>query len=150
MPDGISNSSRVNDLGLQKIYAKVVDQVLSAPTYFSRIISQGKPFEGKTEDVVYDITSDTQGQFFVGLETLNSAAVSTTVTGSYAHTAYTQPQVSIMLESFANAGALGVIKLDDFKFEKAAAQALQALGAAIYTTTIQAQSVDLHVQPIQR
>jgi uncharacterized protein (DUF3820 family) len=95
-------------------------------------MSAGKPFEGKTEDVVYDIQADTQGQFFTGLETLNSAAVSTTVTGSYAHTAYTQPQVSIMLESFANVGSQQAISLDDFKYDKAAAQALQALGAAIY------------------
>ena len=131
--DGIANTSRVNDLGLQKIYAKVVDQVLNSATYYSRVVSKGKPFEGKTEDVVYDIAADTQGQYFTGLETLNSAAVSTTVTGSYAHTAFTQPQVSIMLESFANSGSLGVIKLDDFKFEKAAAQAIQTLGASVYS-----------------
>lgn len=133
MPDGISNTSRVSDLGLQKIYAKVVDQVLNSPTYYSRVVSQGQPFEGKTQDVVYDVIADNQGQHFTGLETLNSAAVSTTVTGSYAHTAYTQPQVSIMLESFANAGSLGVIKLDDFKFQKAAAQALQALGTDMFS-----------------
>jgi hypothetical protein len=132
MADGIPNTSRVSDLTYQKIYAKVVDQVLNSPTYYSRVVSAGKPFEGKTEDVVYDILADTQGQFFTGLETLNSAAVSTTVTGSYAHTAYTQPQVSIMLESFANVGTQQAISLDDFKFEKAAAQALQALGSAIY------------------
>ena len=130
--DGIPNTSRVSDLTYQKIYAKVVDQVLNSPTYYSRLVSAGKPFEGKTEDVVYDIAPDTQGQFFTGLETLNSAAVSTTVTGSYAHTAYTQPQVSIMLESFANTGSQQAIDLDTFKYEKAAAQALQALGSAIY------------------
>lgn len=130
--DGIPNSSRVSDLTYQKIYAKVVDQVLNAPTYYSRVVSAGKPFEGKTEDVVYDIQADNQGQFFTGLETLNSAATSTTVTGSFAHTAYTQPQVSIMLESFANVGSQQAISLDDFKYEKAAAQALQALGSAIY------------------
>lgn len=132
--DGIPNTSRVSDLTYQKIYAKVVDQVLNSPTYYSRVVSAGKPFEGKTQDVVYDIAADTQGQFFTGLETLNSAAVSTTVTGSFAHTAYTQPQVSIMLESFANVGTQQAISLDDFKFEKAAAQALQALGSAIYGT----------------
>lgn len=130
--DGIANTSRVSDLTYQKIYAKVVDQILNAPTYYSRVVSAGKPFEGKTMDIVYDITSDTSGQFFTGLETLNSAATSTTVTGSYAHTAFTQPQVSIMLESFANSGAQQAIDLDEFKYEKAAAQALQALGSAIY------------------
>ncbi len=111
---------------------KVVDQVLNSPTYASRIISQGEPFEGKTTDVTYDVTSDTSGQFFTGLETLNSAATNTTVTGSFAHTAFTQPVVSIMLESFANVGTLGIINLDTFKYEKGAAQALQAIGSAIY------------------
>lgn len=130
--DGIPNTSRVSDLTYQKIYAKVVDQVLNSPTYYARIVSQGQPFEGKTMDIVYDVISDTSGQFFTGLETLNSAATSTTVTGSYAQTAFTQPQVSIMLESFANSGAQQAIDLDTFKYEKAAAQALQALGSSIY------------------
>lgn len=130
--DGIPNTSRVSDLTYQKIYAKVVDQVLNSPTYMSRVMGAGKPFEGKTMDVVYDVTSDTSGQWFTGLETLASAATSTTVTGSYAHTAFTQPQVSIMLESFANSGSSQAIDLDEFKYEKAAAQALQALGTAIY------------------
>jgi len=130
--DGIQFGNRVDNFGNRQLYTKVVDQVLNSPTVYSRLVSQGKPFQGKTEDVTYDVVSDTSGQFFTGLETLNSSAVSTTVTGSFAHTAFTQPVVSIMLESFANAGALGLINLDTFKYEKAAAQALQALGAAVF------------------
>lgn len=131
---GIQNTNRVDGTTDRKLYTKVVDQVLNAPTYFSRILSQGEQFNGKTEDVTYDVLADTQGQFFTGLETLNSSATNTTVTGSYAHTAYTQPIVSIMLESFANSvGALSVINLDTFKYEKAAAQALQSMGSAIYS-----------------
>lgn len=130
--DGIQNTNRVTGTTIRKLYTKVVDQVLNAPTYYSRIVSQGKPFEGSTEDITYDVLADTTGQFFTGLETLNSTATNTTATGSYAHTAFTQPVVSIMLESFANVGSLGVIKLDTFKYEKAAAQALQSLGTAIY------------------
>lgn len=132
--DGIQNSNRVTGTTTRKLYTKVVDQVLNSPTYYSRLVSQGEPFEGSTEDVTYDVTQDTQGQFFTGLETLNSSAVNTTATGSYGHTAFTQPVVSIMIESFANTGALGIIPLDTFKYEKAAAQALQALGSAIYGT----------------
>lgn len=130
--DGIVNGSRVDYLGLQKIYTKVVDQVLNFPTLYARWVSQGSPFEGKAEYVDYDIAADTQGQFFTSLETLASSAVSTTVQGQYTHTAYTQPVVSIMLESFANVGSLGVIALDTFKYEKAAATALTTLGSAIY------------------
>lgn len=130
--DGIQFGGRVDGFTERKLHAKVVDNVLNAPTYFSRILSAGKPFLGKTEDVTIDITSDTQGEFFTGLETLNSSAANTTITLSYAHTAFTQPKVSIMLESFANAGQTGTIPLDAFKYEKAAAEALQKFGTAIY------------------
>jgi len=130
--DGIPVPGRVDPLGLQKIYTKVVDQVLNFPALYSRFVSQGSEFQGKAEYVVYDIAQDTQGQFFTSLETLNSSAVSTSVSGVYTHTAYTQPVVSIMLESFANVGSLGIINLDTFKYEKAAAQAINTLGSAIY------------------
>lgn len=133
-PDGISVSNRVDGTTQRKLYTKVVDNILNSATLYSRWVSSGTPFEGKTVDVTYDVISDTSGQFFTGLETLNSTATNTTVTGSYAHTAFTQPVVSIMLESFANVGSYGVISLDKFKYEKAGAQAMQALGSAIYGT----------------
>lgn len=132
--DGIQNTNRVTGTTTRRLYNKVVDQVLNSPTYYSRIVSQGESFSGSTEDVTYDVTSDTSGQFFTGLETLNSTATNTTATASFGHTAFTQPVVSIMIESFANTGSLGIINLDDFKYEKGAAQALQALGSAIYGT----------------
>lgn len=130
--DGIQFGQRIDGTTERKLHAKVVDNILNAPSYFSRLMGMGKPFLGKTEDVTVDITSDNQGEWFTGLETLNSAAATTTITLSYAHTAFTQPKVSIMLESFANAGATGTIPLDAFKYEKAAAEALQALGSAVY------------------
>lgn len=130
--DGVQFGQRVDGFTERKLHAKVVDNILNAPTYFSRILSAGKPFLGKTEDVTVDITQDTQGEFFTGLETLNSSAANTTITLSYAHTAFTQPKVSIMLESFANAGQTGTIPLDAFKYEKAAAETLQRFGSAIY------------------
>ncbi len=130
--DGIQFGQRVDGTTERKLHAKVVDNILNAPTYFSRILGAGKPFLGKTEDITIDITSDNQGEFYTGLETLNSSAANTTITLSYAHTAFTQPQVSIMLESFANAGQTGTIPLDAFKYEKAAAETLQRFGSAIY------------------
>ena len=130
--DGIQFGQRVDGTTQRALHAKVVDNILGAPTYFSRLLSMGKPFLGKTEDVTVDVVSDTQGEFFIGLEALNSAAVNSTVTLSYAQTAFTQPEVSIMLESFANTGVAGVIPLDAFKHEKAAAEVLQKFGDAIY------------------
>jgi hypothetical protein len=132
--DGIQYGNRVDNFTERKLYAKVVDNVLNAPTYSARLMGRGKPFLGKTEDVTVDVTSDTQGEWFVGMETLNSSAVNTTVTLSYAHTAMTQPKVSVMTESFANAGQTGTIPLDTFKYEKAAAEASQKVGSAVYST----------------
>lgn len=130
--DGIQFGNRVDGTTQRALHAKVVDNILGAPTYFSRLLSQGKPFLGKTEDITVDVVSDTQGEFFTGLETLNSSAANTTVTLSYAQTAFTQPEVSIMLESFANTGVSGVIPLAAFKHQKAAAEVLQRFGSAIY------------------
>jgi hypothetical protein len=141
--DGIQFGARVDGTTQRKLYTKVVDQVLNSSTLYARFVSQGEPFEGKTEDVTYDVTADTSGQFFTGLETLNSSATNTTATGSFAHTAFTQPVVSIMLESFANVGSLGIINLDTFKYEKAAAQAMQALGSSIYGTGTSGQPLGL-------
>lgn len=130
--DGIQYGSRVDNFNERKLHAKVVDQILNAPTLYSRILSKGSSFVGKTMDWTIDVVSDTQGEFFVGLETLNSSAVASTIVLSYAHTAFTQPKVGIMLESFANTGDTATIDLDVFKYEKAAAEALQKLGTAVY------------------
>ena len=132
--DGIPNSQRVEGTTQRQLYTKVVDQVLNAPAYAARAISSGVAFEGKTEDITLAVSQNNQGQWFTGLETLNSSAVNITVTSSYAQNAFTFPVVSIMLESFANVGSLGIINLDNFNYEEGAAQALQAIGTAIYGT----------------
>ncbi len=130
--DGIQYNGRVADFNQRKLHAKVVDNILTAPTFFSRQLGMGQPFDGKRMDWTVDVVSDTQGEFFVGLETLNSSATNTTIPLAYAQTAFSQPKVGIMLDSFANTGSLASIDLDAFKYEKAAAQALVALGAAVY------------------
>lgn len=141
--DGIQNTSRVDNLGNPKLYAKVVDQVLLSPTVMTRSMFGAKAFEGKTQDIDLDVVSDTQGQWVTGLEELNMSAVGTTVRTSFGHAAFTQPQVSIMLESFANQGSLGIINLDDFKYAKAAAQVVQAIGSAAYGTGVGNQILGL-------
>lgn len=130
--DGIQYGSNVDNFNERKLHAKVVDQIQNAPTFYSRVQSKGEPMEGKTMDYTVDVVADTQGEFFTGLETLNSSAVNTTIVLSYAHTAFTQPKVGVMLEEFANQGSTATINLDVFKYEKAAAEALQKLGTAIY------------------
>ena len=130
--DGIQYGNRVDNFNERKLHGKVVDQILNAPTFYSRTLSKGAPFVGKTMDWTVDVVSDTQGEFFIGLETLNSSAVNSTITMSFAHTAFTQPKVGIMLDSFANTGDTATIDLDVFKYEKAGAEALQKLGSAIY------------------
>lgn len=128
--DGVQNSARVDNLGNPKLYGKVVDQILLSPTVMTRSMFGAKAFDQKVMDIDLDVVADTQGQWVTGLEELNMTAVSTTVRTSFAHAAFTQPQVSIMLESFANVGS--VIPLDTFKYEKAAAQVVQQLGSSAY------------------
>lgn len=130
--DGIQYGSNVDNFNERKLHAKVVDQIQNAPTMYSRVQSKGTPMEGKTMDYTIDVVADTQGEFFTGLETLNSSYVQTTITLSYAHTAFTQPKVGKMLDDFANVGSTATINLDVFKYEKAAAEAIQRLGSAIY------------------
>lgn len=130
--DGATFGGRVDNFTYQKIYAKVVDNVLNSPTLVSRFMGKAKPFVGKTMDFMVDVTSDTQGQWFNGLETLDAAAVTTTIPLSFAQTNFEQPKVSVMVESFANSGAQQAIPLDVYKYEKALQQSLQALGTAMY------------------
>src|SRR3990167_9633797 len=132
--DGITNSNRVDTTTERKLQAKVVDNVLTSSTYWSRLQRMGKPFNGKLHDITVKITDSGLGEFFVGLETLNNSASDTTITLSYAHNAFTQPIVLPMLESFANTGEEGTINLDVFKLEEAVGEAVQKLGAAVYGT----------------
>lgn len=132
--DGATFGSNVDNFNNRKLHAKVVDQILNGVTYYSRMTSQGEPFDGKTMDFTVDVVSDTQGQFFVGLEPLNSEAINSTIVLSYAQTNFTQPKVGVMVEDFANTGNLAIIDLNKFKYAKSAAQAQQRLGSAIYGT----------------
>ncbi len=133
-PDGIAVGNRVENFGSRKLHARVVDNVLSARTYWSRLQGNGQAFLGNTQDFTIKITDSAAGEFYSGLETLNSARSDTTITLSYAHTAFAQPIVLSLLESSANAGAIDRIDLDAFKVDEAVAEAIVALGTAAYGT----------------
>lgn len=133
-PDGIGIGNRVENFGSRKLHARVVDNVLSSRTYWARLQGNGQPFVGNTQDFTIKITDSGQGEFYTGLETLNSSASDTTITLSYAHTAFAQPIVLPFLESVANATAIDRIDLDAFKVDEAGAEAIQALGTAMYGT----------------
>lgn len=126
--DGPTYGNRVDNFTERRLYGKVVDNVLSAATYYSRLVGMGKPMLGKTEDVTIKITSDAQAEAVVGAETLASAASNTTISLSYAQTQIQQPKVSLMVESFANAGSTGTIPLDAYKYDEAAAELLAYCG----------------------
>jgi hypothetical protein len=130
--DGIQFNNRVDATTERKLNAKIIDSVLNGRTYASRLISQGKPMVGKTYDYDLKVVDSAAGQFFTGLEPLNTAASDTLITLSYAHTAFTQPVVSIMVESFANAGETGTFDLDSYKVEEGIAEMIQKWGHAIY------------------
>lgn len=133
-PDGIAVTNRVEGKTLRMLHGKVVDTILNGPTYMSRLLGMAKPFRGAVMDFTIKYQQSSQFEWFTGLENLNSAAEDNEITLSFAHTAGTQPKVSIMLESFANAGAEGVIPLDAYKYEESALEALDALAEAAYST----------------
>ena len=133
-PTGITNTTRVEATTHRKIHAKVVDNVLSSRTYWARLNGMGKSFTGKTFDIPIKVTDSGEGEFYTGLETLNSAASDTVIELSYAHTGFAQPVVSILLESFANSGPEQAISLDQFKLDEAVGEATQKLGTAAFST----------------
>ena len=133
-PDGIAISNRVDGKTLRDLNTKVVDTILNEATYFSRQMRKGKKFSGSIKDFTIKYQQSSQFEWFTGLETLNASAEDNEITLSYAHTGGTQPKVSIMLESFANAGDKGVIPLDAYKHEEAAQEVVQNVAGAVYGT----------------
>lgn len=133
--DGIQFGNRVDLFTERKLAAKVVDNILNGRTYFSRLMSQGKPFTGKTYDINVKVVDSQAGQFFKGLETLNATPSDNNILLSFAHAAFTQPEVSVMIESFANAGDTGTISLPTYKHQEAAIEAVQKVGSVIYSST---------------
>ena len=85
-PSGIAVHNRVENTTERKLHEKVVDNVLNSRTYFSILMGMGKPFMGSTYDYTIKIEDSGLGEFYTGLETLNSSASDTTITLSYAHT----------------------------------------------------------------
>lgn len=135
MADGITNTQRVDGTTERMLHSKVVDNIHNSPTYMSRLMSMAQPFTGKSQDFTLDVENSTQFEWFTGLETLNSSAEDTTITLSYEHTAGTQPVVSIMAESFANAGTGQTINLDAFNHQKAAQEAIRQVATVAYSGT---------------
>lgn len=133
-PDGVNPNNRINPTTERRLYRKVVDNVLASRTYMARLMGNGKPFRGKTFDIPIKVTDSGLGEYFAGLETLASSASDTLIELSYAHTAFAQPVVSVMLDSFANSGPEQSIDLDLFKLEEAVGEAIQSLGTAVYGT----------------
>lgn len=134
-PSGNAVSNRNENTGDRKLHAAVVNQVLNSTTLWSRLQGRGKPMNGTTMDYTIKITDSAQGQYYSGLETLNSAASDTTITLSYADTAFAQPVVNIMQEAFRNQGPDGgKIDLHAFKMDEAVMEMTSRLGSAAYGT----------------
>lgn len=130
--DGVGYNGRVDFTTERKLNAKVVDSVLNSRTFAARTLGMGKVMTGKTYDYSVKVVDSQAGEFFTGLENLNSAASDTLTLLSFAHTGFTQPAVSIMLEAFANAGTEGTIDLNTFKLDEAVSEAIQKWGNSVY------------------
>ena len=112
--DGDQYGSNVDNFTNRKLRAKVVDNILNAPVYFSRQLSQGQPMIGKKEDVTIDVVSNKQGHWITGLEDIKSSEVNSTIHLSLAQTAFTHQQVSISMDSFASSGVKRKLPLCTF------------------------------------
>lgn len=130
--DGAPLTNRVLNFTYNKIYAAVVDNILTSSTYASRVMGMGKPFQGSTYDYTVRISSDSQGQWVTGIETMNAAAVNDTIQLSYADTHFAQPKVTILWESFENAGPQQAINIDSYKLKAAGADALNSVATTLY------------------
>ena len=132
--NGSPLTNRVLNFTYNKIYAAVVDNILTSSTYASRLMGMGKPFQGSTFDYTVRISNDTQFQWVTGIETMNAAAINDTIQLSYADTHGVQPKVTIMWESFENAGPQQAISLDAYKLKAAGADAVNAIATTMYAT----------------
>jgi hypothetical protein len=130
--EGNPVTTRVDATTERKLNAKIVDSILSGRTLAARTLGRGKPMVGKSFEYDLKVVDSGAGQFFTGLEGLTAAASDTTITLQFSHTAFTQPVVSIMTESFANAGEAQTIDLDAFKYDEGIAEGIQKWGHAIY------------------
>lgn len=133
-PDGIAVNARVEATTQRNLHRKVVDLILGSTAFGTRFLGMGKRFNGKTMDFPVKVTDSGLGEWFTGLETLSTAASQNKIELSYSHTGFAQPVVSIMLESMANSGPQQVIDLDVYKLEEAKAEAVEAIGEAVFGT----------------
>jgi hypothetical protein len=123
-------SNRADILTNPKIHAKIVDNITKSPTLASRLMRMGKPFYGKTMDFVVKVEDSGLGQWFSGLETLNTQASDPRVKLSFEQAAFSQPKVTVMTEAFENLD--GEITLNVANIDDAIAEAVSALGSAVY------------------
>jgi len=130
--DGWQYGSRVDQTTERKLYGKFVDSILNSRTLFARFAARGTPLLGKTFDINHKVSRTSQGQFFTGLENLNSAAWNTKITTSFGQTNYSHPIPSILTEAIANAGSTGTIDIDVANFEEAKMEVVQDFGNYIY------------------
>lgn len=138
----ITNGQRNTGFSLQKINGFVVDSILAKATVASRFIGRGQEFSGIAEWVTMDIELDGDGEWYQGMPTFNLSVPNTTVTAQYTDVAYAKPTVSVMLDSFRNAGPGEEIKLDVSRLEKSIGEAINDVGSAIYST---APSADMPI-----
>ena len=131
--DGIALSNRVENFSNRDLYRKVIDNVLVATTFGSRVFSMGKSFSGKYKTFTVTHSKDSQFRWLGGGgEELSASAVNNTIELNYARVMGVQPKAMIDFEDFANDGDAGVIDLESFKYKEAAAVVTQELGDVIF------------------
>jgi len=131
--DGIQLSNRVENFTDRDLYRKVVDNVLTATTFMSRVMGMGKSFSGKYKTFTITHSRDNQFRWLGGGgEELSASAVNNTIELNYGRTMGVQPKAMIDFEDFANDGDNNVIDLESFKYKEAAAVVTQEISDTIF------------------
>lgn len=131
--DGISLSNRVENFSERDLHRKVVDNVLNATTFASRVMSMGKPFSGKYKTFTITHSRDNQFRWLGGGgEELGASVVNNTIELNFARTMGVQPKAMIDFEDFANDGDANTIDLEAFKYKEAGAVVTQEIGDVIF------------------
>jgi hypothetical protein len=114
-----------------------------------RLMFNAKPFAirgtGEQPTLIQDIkiSGRSQGQWFAGLEQLNSAAEDVTIQLEFNHNAYSMPVVDVMLEAFAREGAGEDVDFAAFNYEDALDQVVQDMSSAFYSVGVGDQILGL-------
>lgn len=129
-----AQSTRVNNLTLEKILPKIADTVNKSNVVLQRVTNNNlvKPWNGRLVQEPIFINRSSLGQSFKGVETFSTSIDMNTVNLTWYSTGYAQPVTVSTVERGINKTPLGVIDLKTASFEYAQNSMSYSLGNIFY------------------